>query len=84
MNKNVKKTLLFVAILIAVIVIISAIYLLLPAPGEDGGKTPEPSGSRFWRRFHRRRRNRPPHRHRRRRRAKGIPARKRRMEQFFT
>ena len=45
MNKNVKKTLLFVAILIVVIVIISVIYLLLPAPGEDGGKTPEPSGS---------------------------------------
>jgi len=45
MNKNVKKTLLFVAILILVIVIISAVYLLLLAPGGDNGETPTPSGS---------------------------------------
>lgn len=44
MNKNVKKTLLFAAILIAVIVIISVVYLLLPTPGEDSGETPAPSG----------------------------------------
>lgn len=45
MNKNVKKTLLFVAILIVVIVIISAVYLLLLAPDEDSGETTAPSGS---------------------------------------
>jgi hypothetical protein len=40
MNKNVKKMLLFVAILIAVIVVISAVYLLLLEPGGDNGNTP--------------------------------------------
>ncbi len=45
MNKSVKKMLLFVAILVAVIVVISAVYLFLSKPDDDINETPSPSGT---------------------------------------